>query len=188
MSKKKKTKPKEKVRILPHLDSTIAAICTGFNSLQPSISWIEIIELSAQSYLKNNPARPAAPYLRQAIKMARLTQQAIQQNDAHGAAFATAGALQAAWEAEIVEARQIIDAGVKSLGGIKYSNNIRKEKAEKKTKKWQLMADKLLEEHPEWNQKKIASEIAKLEPKNSRRKAKTQGADYIEKKIKLLKK
>jgi len=86
-------------------DEFVAAIASRFDAAQLAPGWVHDIEVRAAVFLEANPGRPGASYLRRAVRFAELTAKAVRAGDAEQAVTAAVGALQAAWQAEMIEAK-----------------------------------------------------------------------------------
>lgn len=158
----------------------IAEICSHLDAFKPSLHWLDAVSDHTDFHIVTCSNRQSISLLKQVQKMARLAKKAIENNNASGAAFAAMGMMQAAWQAEILESRKMIDAGVTSLRKGEEGRKTRSKKAGERNRLVQEKAKQLRKKNPKWNKKRLADEIAK-ELNGTTRRGTGKGASYIEK-------
>lgn len=90
----------------PAPDQSVGLGMSRYDAAKLSGGWVADIGLRAAVLLEDDPARPSADYLHRAVKFAAMTGRAIEAGSAAGAAMAAAGTMQAAWQVEMIEARE----------------------------------------------------------------------------------
>ena len=107
---------------------SVAWVASRFDAASLGATWVAEIEQRAKAFLEIDPDRPAAAYLRKAVDHARQAERAVEVGDAQAAAIMAAGAMCAAWQAEMIEARErwfevhvapLADTGRRFRGGRK---------------------------------------------------------------------
>lgn len=83
----------------------VVLIASRLEAARPDEGWIADIEARAAVFLEADPGRPGAEYLRLAVRWAETTRKAVEAGNAGGAAMMAAATIQAAWQAEMIEAR-----------------------------------------------------------------------------------
>ena len=106
-----------------------------------------------------NPQRSGAAYLVRAKDHARRARLAVSQGNAPRAAIFALAALQAAWHAEITEARTMVDLGVKSYQSTQSENERRQQAAELERAEWRKQAAQIRRRKPALSKSDIARQI-----------------------------
>lgn len=97
--------------------SEIPLLVSNLDATRPSLDWLQRVTLCARAYLDADPKRPEAEHLRQVVRLGVLAERAVEQGDARGAATAAIGAMQAAWQAEMVQGRVVVADGFRKRVG-----------------------------------------------------------------------
>ncbi len=101
----------------PPIPKAFPVIVSDLDPCRASLDWLDRIAARAQARLDADPDRPGAAHLREAVRYAALARGALASGSAEGAALATLGVMQHAWEAElsVVRERKVIRAGLDTL-------------------------------------------------------------------------
>src|SRR5687767_9997473 len=126
----------------------VCEIASRLGARQASLRWLDDIERNADIYLELEPDRRGAAFLRQAKDKARRVRLAVDQGNALHAAVLALDALQAAWHAEIAEARTMINLGVKVHQITQGANDIRQQAAEREHAEWREQAEEIRHQNP----------------------------------------
>lgn len=138
---------------------SICSIGTKLDTRAPSIEWLQTIATYVDFYLNMDSARAGAAMLKKARTSAMLALEALKESDAEGAAFFALGALQAAWTAEMIEGRQMIDAGVTAYRKAESENARRHATAEQERDGWRKEATQIQLTNPRMSKSDIARKI-----------------------------
>lgn len=160
-SSPKKAKPTEQ-RSVAEIMSKLRAGCA-------SLDWLEHIQNHAKAYLEVDKQRPGAALLRLALLNSTAARLAVTQNKAHAAAVLAMGALQAAWQAEIIEGRPMIDAGVTAWRKGEDANLEKSRRASTQHKAWCAEAEKIKAKNPHLSKTDIAKRIDRQRANTVRR-------------------
>lgn len=145
---------------------SVCSIGTKLDARAPSLQWLQTIVTYVDHYLSMDSGRAGAAMLRKARNSAMLALEALKDDDAEGAAFFALGALQAAWTAEMIEGRVMIDGGVTAYRKSETENARRRAAAERERADWRRQAEGIREQATrELTKKEIAQRIAStIEP------------------------
>ena len=101
----------------PPIPEAFPVVVSDLDPRRASLDWLDRIAARAQVWLAADPDRPGAAHLREAVRYAALARGALASGSAEGAALATLGVMQHAWEAElvVVRGRKVIRAGLDTL-------------------------------------------------------------------------
>lgn len=137
----------------------ICSIGTNLDARAPSLKWLQTIVTHVDYYLSVDSKRAGAAMLKEARSNALVALKALEQANAESAAFFALGALQAAWTAEMIEGRQMIDAGVTAYRRAESENARRHAIAEQERDGWRNEAKQIQLTNPRMSKSDIARKI-----------------------------
>ncbi len=134
----------------------IAEIGSRLDSSRWPLNWSARIESGAKAYLHIDPNRPGAKNLRKALECVALMRKCIEAKDSSGAAWMASAAVQAIWQAEVADARAMIDLGARAVRGRERANVKKSRDAAPTHDQWQRQANAYWEKRPNLTVRAVA--------------------------------
>ena len=125
---------------------------------------LKALALRAQAYLDADPARRSARLLRTVVNMVERAHRAINDDDTRIAVTAAMTALQAAWQAELLEGRTMIDGAVGAYRQAERARENQRAKSQANKAEWNAQARAIWGRRPNLSKVAVAREVQRRWP------------------------